>query len=185
VEVLTRKKALIQWAIGALLVIDLVLVGLNWRLASAPRTPRTELALLRRQHALLAADVARAEQIRKNMPSTDHECDTFFTQNLRPAGSGYSSLVSDLGAVAREAGLSTENITFRQHTADRRGVVEIEIGEVVNGDYQSVVRFINGLEHSGNFYVLDGLALAAGSAPGSAGDMKLKLNLQLRTYFRS
>jgi hypothetical protein len=179
--VLTRKKALIQWAIGALLVMDLVLVGLNWRLSSTPRTPRNEMVLLRRQHALLAADVARAEQIRKNMPATDHECDTFFTQNLRPAGSGYSSLVSDLGAVAREAGLSTENITFRQHTADKRGVVEVEIGEVVNGDYQSVVRFINGLEHSGNFYVLEGLALAA----GSAGDMKLKLNLQLRTYFRS
>jgi Tfp pilus assembly protein PilO len=182
--VLTRKKAVIQWAIGALLVIDLVLAGLNWRLTSAPRTPRTELALLRRQHALLAADVARAEQIRKNMPATDHECDTFFTQNLRPAGSGYSSLVSDLGAVAHDAGLSTENITFRQHTADKRGVVEVEIGASVDGDYPSVVRFINGLEHSGNFYVLDGLALA-GSGSGSVGDMKLKLNLQLRTYFRS
>jgi hypothetical protein len=47
-----------------------------------------------------------------------------------------------------------------------------------------VVRFINGLEHSGNFYVLDGLALA-GSGSGSVGDMRLKLNLQLRTYFRS
>ena len=106
---------MIQWGIGAVLVIDLGLVVVNWRLATAPRTPRTELNLLRRQHNLLAADVARAEQIRKDMPGTDHQCDTFFTENLRPAGSGYSSVVSDLGAVAHDAGLATENITFRQH----------------------------------------------------------------------
>ena len=58
-------------------------------------------------------------------------------------------------------------------------MVEIEISTVVDGDYASLVRFINGLEHSNNFYVLDNLALAAGSAG------VLKLNLQLRTYFRS
>ena len=39
-------------------------------------------------------------------------------------------------------------------------MVEVEISTVVNGDYPSVVRFINGLEHSDNFYVLDNLALA-------------------------
>jgi hypothetical protein len=51
---------------------------------------------------------------------------------------------------------------------------------VVSGDYSSVVRFVNNLEHSDTFYVLDGLALAAN---GSGG--QLRLNLQLRTYFRS
>jgi Tfp pilus assembly protein PilO len=174
-----RKKRLIQWGIGAVLLIDLGLLAVNWRLATEPSTPRTELNLLRRRHNLLAADVARAEQIRKEMPGTDRQCDTFFTENLHPAGIGYSSVVSDLGAVAHEAGLATENLSFRQHPADRRGVVEVEISTVVNGDYASVVRFINGLEHSNNFYVLDNLALAP-SSPGV-----LKLNLQLRTYFRT
>jgi hypothetical protein len=41
------------------------------------------------------------------------------------------------------------------------------------------VRFINGLERSKNFYVLDGLSLAAGSGGN------LRLNLRLRTYFRT
>ena len=175
----TRKKRLLQWVIGTVIVLDIALVVVNFRLAAEPHAPRTELSLLRRQHALLAADVARAEEIRKNMPGTDAQCDAFFNQNLRPASAAYSSLVSDLGAVARGAGLNTESITFRQHTADRRGVVEVEISAVVNGDYSSVVRFINGLDHSDSFYVLDGLALAA-----STGG-QLKLNLQLRTYFRS
>jgi len=177
--VLTRKKRLIQWGIAAVLVLDVALLIINFRLTAQPQTPKAELGLLRREHALMAADVARAEEIRKNMPGTDRQCDTFFMQNLRPSGSAYSSLVSELGAVAHDAGLSTENITFRQHSADRRGVVEVEIGTVVNGDYPSVVRFINGLEHTDGFYVLDGLALAANTGG------QLKLNLQLRTYFRA
>jgi len=94
-------------------------------------------------------------------------------------GSGYSSIVSDLGTMARESGLRAENVNFRQHPADKRGVIEVEISEIVNGDYPSVVRFINSLEHSDTFYVLDGLSLAAGSAG------ELRLNMQLRTYFRS
>ncbi len=92
---------------------------------------------------------------------------------------GYSALEDDLGALARTAGLRTEGLSFRQHPADKRGVTEIEIGATVDGDYPSVVRFIDGLERSDNFYILDSLSLAAGSAG------QLKLNLQLRTFFRT
>jgi len=55
----------------------------------------------------------------------------------------------------------------------------VEIGASVSGDYPNIVRFINGLEHSDTFYVLDSLTLGAGSAGG------LGLNLHLRTYFRT
>jgi Tfp pilus assembly protein PilO len=175
----SKNKLLIRWLIGAVLAIDLVLLVVNWRLNAQPATPRVELNLLRKQHALLAADVARAQQIRNEMPRIEQQSETFFNQNLQPAGTGYSSVVSDFGTLTRDAGLQAEHISFRQHPADKRGVVEVEISSVVNGDYPSVVRFINGLEHSDNFYVLEGLELAAGSAG------ELRLNLQLRTYFKT
>ena len=163
----------------AVVAIDLLLAGVNWRMAASGRAPKNQLAMLRREHALMAADLARAQRIQQALPAVEQQCDTFFKQNLRPAGSGYSSLVSDLGTLAQHAGLRADDITFRQHTADKRGVVEVEIGAAINGDYPSVVRFIDGLEHSDTFYVLDGLTLAAGSAG------QLRLNLQLRTFFRS
>ena len=174
-----RRQKLNRWALGAVLLTDLVLVGVNWRMATAPQPDQSELGLLKRQHDLLAADVARGEKIRKDLPAVEQQCDAFFKEQLRPAARGYSAVVDNLGEVARAAGLRTENITFRQHNPDKRGVIVVDIGATVNGDYPSVVRFINGLEHSDNFYVLDELSLAAGSA-GS-----LKLNLRLRTYFRT
>jgi hypothetical protein len=76
--------------------------------------------------------------------------------------------------------LQAGNLSFHQHEPDKRGVTQVDIFAVVDGDYSSVVRFVNDLQHSDTFYVLDGLSLAGG---GSGG--QLKLNLQLRTYFRS
>lgn len=176
---LRTRKILIQVLLGALVVVDLALVGINWRMAATPRTPPSELKLLARQHALLAADVARAQKIRQNLPAIEKSNDNFFHDRFRSTGAGYSELEDDLGALARAAGLRTEGLSFRQHPADKRGVSEIEIGATVDGDYPSVVRFIDGLERSDNFYILDSLSLAAGSTG------QLKLNLQLRTFFRT
>ena len=174
-----RKKILIRVLLGVIVLADLVLLGVNWNLTASPRSPQTELKLLARQHALMAADVARAEKIRENLPAIQKESDGFFHDQFRPIASGYSALEDDLGVLARTAGLRTESLSFRQEAADKGGVSAIQIGATVDGDYPSVVRFIDSLERSENFYILDSLSLAAGS-PG-----QLKLNLQLRTFFRS
>jgi Type II secretion system (T2SS), protein M subtype b len=174
-----RNRTLIQWVLGAVLLIDLVLVGIIWRMSTTPRTGPADIVLLKRQHDLLAADVARGARIRETLPAVEKQCDTFLMEQLPAVTSGYSSVVDNLGEVARTAGLRTENVAYRQHDPDKHGIIVVEIGATVNGDYPSVVRFINGLERSNNFYVLDGLQLAESSAGN------VKLNLRLRTYFRS
>jgi Tfp pilus assembly protein PilO len=166
--------------LGIVVAADIVLAGVNWQMVEANRTPQAELNALKRQHALMADDVTRAQTIRTTLPEIEQQCDTFFKQTFRPIGSGYSSVISDFGTLTRGAGLQAENLNFHQHEADKRGVTQVDISAVVSGDYSSVVRFVNNLEHSDTFYVLDGLALAAN---GSGG--QLRLNLQLRTYFRS
>jgi Tfp pilus assembly protein PilO len=175
------KKNLIRGLLAIVLLVDVVLIALIWNMGSSPQAPKNGLTMLRRQHALLAADVSRAEKIRAQLPEIRRQGDAFFTQNLRPLGSGYSSLISDLGTLAKQSGLQTENFSFHQHEADKQGVVQLDIATVVNGDYSSVVRFINGLERSDTFYVLDGLSLA----PSSTSTTELRLNLQLRTFFRT
>src|SRR5713101_1417251 len=173
-----RRKIAIRWALAVVLVVDAGLVFVNWRASAAdPRALQQQLKDAKRQRDLLDADVRRAQEIEKRLPEVKHECDQFFTDELREASSGYSSIVGDLGGIAKSAGLRTDSITFRQHELANRGVVEV--ATTVEGDYPSLVSFINGLERSHNFYLLDSLQLAS-STGGS-----LKLNLQLRTYFRS
>ena len=176
-----RTKTIIRVILGIVVAADIVLAGVNWQMAAANRTPQAELNVLKRQEALMAADVTRAETILGTLPQIEQQCDTFFRQNFRPIGSGYSSVISDFGSLSRGAGLQAENLGFHQHEADKRGVTEIDMTAVIQGDYSSVVRFVNNLEHSDTFYVLDGLSLAASGSSGG----QLRLNLQLHTYFRS
>jgi Tfp pilus assembly protein PilO len=175
-----RIKTIIRVILGVIVVVDLTLAALSWQMADANRTPQSELNAVKRQHSLMAADITRAETIRTTLPAVEQQCDSFFRQNFRPITSGYSSVISNFGSLSRGAGLQAENLNFHRHDADKRGVTEVDVSAVVDGDYSSVVRFVNDLEHSDTFYVLDGLSLAAS---GSGG--QLKLNLQLRTYFRS
>ncbi len=172
-------QKLIRWLLGLVLVADLALAAVNWRMASAPRDPDAELHMLRQQRALLAADIARAKKIRAELGDIEQEGDAFFKQQIVPEETGYSGLSENFGKLANAAGVRASNITYRTGEPDKRGVIEIEIGATVSGDYPNIVRFINGLEHSETFYVLDSLTLGAGSSGG------LGLNLHLRTFFRS
>jgi Tfp pilus assembly protein PilO len=172
-------QTLIRWLLVLVLVADLALAAVNWKMTAAPGDPDAELHTLRQQRALLAADVARAKKIRDELSDIERDGGEFFQKQIVPARSGYSALSGNFGDLARAAGVRTSNITYRTGNADKRGVIEIEIGATISGEYPNIVRFINGLEHSDTFYVLDSLTLGAGSSGG------LGLNLHLRTFFRS
>ena len=175
------RKNVIRWALGALLVLDVALVVVNWRASvSDPKALRQQRSALEMQRKWLDADVSRAKAIKGSLPEIQTQCDKFYTDAFQQASSGYSSVVADVGAIAKQAGLQSSAVTFRQKEIANRGITEVELAATVEGDYASLVRFLNGLERSRNFYVLDSLSLAS-----SAGSSSLKLNLQLRTYFRS
>jgi Tfp pilus assembly protein PilO len=157
---------------GALLVVD-------WRAARASmRSQREQAAQLNRQAALLASDVARADSIRSRIPLVKQNSDRFYADQFLPAATGYSSIVAELGELAGHSGLKTGGISFKQKELPKRGVTEIQISASVEGDYPSLIHFINGLERSKNFYLLDNLQLA------SVTTGSIKLQLELRTYFR-
>jgi Tfp pilus assembly protein PilO len=163
-----------------LLVLDGALLVFDWRARqSSTQAEKDKARQLAAQQQLLEKDVTRAEAIRNHMSEVRHNCDRFYQDQFLPTATGYSSLETDLGEIAAHAGLKTTGVTFKQSPVEKRGVVEVQITAAVEGDYPSLIHFINGLERSKNFYLLNNLSLVS-SSTGS-----IKLNLELRTYFRS
>src|SRR5574337_363876 len=150
-----RRKSLIRWALAAMLAVDAVLAAVNWRPAPSAQEQKRELEQRQRLRDLLAADVRRAEGIRQQLPDVQRAGDKFFTEQLGEATTGYSSVVADLGGIARKAGLDMSSLTFKQREVASRGVVEIDVAGTVEGDYPNLLNFLSGLEHSDNFYLLD------------------------------
>lgn len=176
------EKKLILSALAIILVLDVVLAVVSYRLtADNQAAQKQSLAEARNRKKVLESAVQRANNIRASLPQVQKQCDAF-EGSFRPSSRGYSGILSDIAQIAKKAGLSTEAISFRQEDLQNRGMIKVEVNAVVAGDYTSVVRFINGLQRSENFYILDNLSLAS---TAETRGTSLKLNMHLKTYFRA
>ncbi|HKS82794.1 MAG TPA: GspMb/PilO family protein [Candidatus Acidoferrales bacterium] len=177
------KAAWKLWVILALLVLVMADIALAVFLSQsgthsemAMRTERDRLAMTAK---LLNADVRRADKIRASLPQVGKDCTKFYEKTFPSADVGYSSIESDLDSIASHAGLRTSGVSFKPTELKDRGVTQLEITAELNGDYASIIRFINGLEVSKNFYLLNDLSLDSASTGG------IRLQLKLHTYFRT
>ena len=172
-----RKR--IRIGILAVLAADVLLVWFNWQIVGAePEQQQLQRDRLRQQHQQWGDDVRRVADIRNRLAQTERDCETFFAEQFLGEDVGSSTVVDDLTSIASSAGLQTSTVTYKSQEREKRNVMEMAITASVEGSYASITKFIRGLERSERFYLMEHLALA--SAQG--GD--LKLNLQLKTYFR-
>lgn len=177
--IILHRNNVIKAALAVILIADAALIGVQWKLSNSPHVQSSDLTRLTLLEKQYRADNTRLERFRTELPADEKQWDEFFNTHFHPAGAGYSAISEDLGDLSRTAGLRSDTIAFHQHPADARGLMQVDITTAVEGDYDNLVQFLNKLEHSDNFYVLDSLALA----PSTVG--KLRLNVQLRTYFRT
>ncbi len=179
----TVRKRIILGGVILLALADVALAAYSWQLSSTPHAPRQELAVETRQHDLLRADIRRAQSIRDNIPAIQKDCDRF-EQSLFPASSGYSAVRSELGAIARKSGSRLEDLSFKPTDIASRGMTEVAIDATVNGNYKSVIAFLNGLQRSASLYEVDSLTLASENANQASANL-IKVALHLKTYFRT
>ncbi len=179
----TLRKRIILVAVVLLVLADIGLAAYSWQLASAPHAPNEEFAAQAKLHSLLKKSIDNAQKIRDNIPAIQKDCD-HFEQSLSPASSGYSAVRSELGAIARKSGIQLEDLSFKQTEIANRGMTEVAIDATVNGNYKSVIGFLNGLQRSANLYEVDALTLASENANQASANI-IKVALHLKSYFRT
>lgn len=177
----SRKwKLAVKIALACVLVVDGALIVVSWRAASeAPESQAMERAQLAANAKLLAADVRKGYELEARLPNVSRECDDFYQKDLQPASSGDTSVLSDIGKIAREANVQTGGLQLHDKDLKERGLEEVEISGTVQGDYQSLIKLIDGIERSPHFYLLEKLTLT------SEDSGVVKLQIGLRTYFRT
>jgi Tfp pilus assembly protein PilO len=176
----TFKKRLIIGGISLLLLADVTLGFYRWHLATAPSTPADRLAEEKERLKLQRADVEYAEKKAANLPKTLKDCDKF--EHDLPSSNTVSSTISaDLGDISKKSGVQLTGITFRDKEIPNRNITEREMEASISGQYENVVRFLNGVQKSPNFYVVDSLNLETeSSAPN-----QLRVGLHMRSFFRT
>src|SRR5205823_12638475 len=101
----------------------------------------------------------------KKIPHAKDEIDNFFQDRFPDKESAISS---DLGKVASESGVRVTGEKYTVKDAQIEGLERIEIAANLSGDYLQLVRFINALERSRLFFVVDSVELG-GEQTGIVG----------------
>jgi hypothetical protein len=177
------RKRLILAGLALLVAGDVGLLAYNLHLSSTPRTPKQQLTAEVQQLELLRADIRRADEIKRKMPSTQQDCDKF-EHSLRPAISGYSAVTAEIGSIAEKSALHVDALTFKQNPIPNRNLEVVDMDATVNGDYASVVHFLNGLQRSENVYEVDSLTVTGDTQSRSANG-PVRVVLHMKTYFRT
>jgi hypothetical protein len=167
-------------ALAILLLADVGLAVFLWQSTrQGPEEMQAQLVHLQLQAKLLKADITRAEKIRASLPQAGKDCDAFYRQSFLDPVTGYSDIETDLDSIASKAGVKTSGFGFKQKDVKDRGVTQITIDTSVNADYPAVIAFIDGLERSKYFYLVDEVEMTSSEGGG------IRLQLGLHTFFRT
>lgn len=167
-------------ALAVLLTADVALGIFLWQTSRmGPAELRAESSRLATESRLLKADIARGEKIRTSLPQVGKDCDAFYHDSFLDPVTGYSDIETDLDSIAAKAGVKTAGFGFKQKEVKDRGVTQISINTTVDADYPAIIEFINGLERSKYFYLLDEVQMTSAQSGG------IQLQIALHTFFRT
>lgn len=155
---------------GALLSMYRVVYAVRFDQLASLATARAEaLDSLRQEHQQLESLLERAEANRAGIDSLYEE--RFSTERER-----LTRVISEVKDLARRSGLDPGNISYPEEVIGEHGLIKKSIVFSVEGTYLSLRRFINFLELSDSFLVLEGIAV-------SDAEPKLRINLTISTLF--
>jgi len=169
----TRKN--LMPVVVALIVLDLACVGYLVSPVGRSRQARQrEYVKLRQQLVAKQQEVLPTRGMDQKLKQASKDI-TGFYDNRFPTE--YSSVAEELGKIAADTGVHVSGVKYDEKDAPIEGLHKLIMELSISGDYLQEVKFINSLERSKMFFLIDGIAL--GEQQGN-----VRLQLKLETYMR-
>jgi Tfp pilus assembly protein PilO len=173
---LYERRRLVQGALLMLLIVNVVLGFFAFR---PNPIERGELERLRIERRGRQETVDRLRQIQASLVESARRGDQFYDVQFLPASTGYATLMEEVERIANATGVKKGSESYSsQPVKDRPGIEAVDIDTSVDGDYSKMVRFINQLEQSKLFFIVDSLGVGSNQTKG------VRLSVKLVTYFK-
>jgi type IV pilus assembly protein PilO len=160
--------------VALLLILNLVLavrLFLAWstlRAASADQLQQQQTA-----YRALQLEMAPLRGLPQKVALSRTQADDFYGARFPAAYSTISSTINDL---ASKNNVRLTNLAYTP-TPAIAGLAEVRMDASLSGEYAPLMHFINGLERSKNFFLINGLTLTG--QQGGLVNLRLKLNTYL------
>jgi Tfp pilus assembly protein PilO len=167
----TRKK--LKIAIGVMVGVSVASVGvLLSPLVGSTESRQQELNQLRAQLTAKNRQVEPLRGLDQKIPQAKQQIDDFYKIRF----SAHDSDVAEtLGSLSKQTGVKIESIKYKTDDPEPVGLRRDEIEASIEGDYQPLMKFLNGLERSKVFFIVNSIGLATQNGP-------IKLQMKLETY---
>ena len=134
-----------------------------------------EYNLVREEYQSKLRENGPVRDIDKRLTDARKQTDQFLDERIP---NRYSEMSDVIGKLANENHVQVSTIHYDAKDTEIAGLQQININTQITGDYNNQMRFINALERSKTFFVIDSVNLA-GSESGA-----VRLDMRLETFKR-
>lgn len=175
----SRARKRLRMVLFSLLALDGVLLLLVFRPPGRSWVEQERrLQNIRGQHEARVNAVHSMRDLRGKLQTSAQTEMAFSRENFLPRRTAFSGMLANLEALATQDSLRPSDASYRlEELGGAPGWVSVGVNLTVEGNYTDLVRFINHLEKSELFWIIEGMNVSAGQSRG------LRLGLQMRTYF--
>jgi type IV pilus assembly protein PilO len=167
----TRRK--LKIAVGVMAGISALSIGLLVSpLVGSPAARQQDMNQLRAQLTAKSRQVEPLRGLDKKIPLATEQIDQFYKERFSAHD---SEVAAALGDLAKETGVKVQTAKYKFGDPEPVGLRRLEIETSIQGDYQPLAKFLNGLERSKVFFIINGIALAQQNGP-------VQLQMKLETY---
>lgn len=171
----TRKK--IQTAVVAMGIVDVLALAIYISpLVGSADTRRQEINRLQGELAVKTRQVEPLKNLDTKVKTASHQIAEFYTKRF-PAQ--YSEIATQLGKLTSANGMTIEQAKYTPRDIGPGRLQPVEMDAELVGNYNSLAHFINALERSDMFFIINSVSLG--------GDQQgpVKLNMKLETYLKA
>jgi len=175
---LSRTRKRIQIAMIALLVVDVLAIAfLLSPLRSNQQQREHDLEQAKNDLQLKMQEVKPLLGMEDKLKNADKDLGKFFNSRLPER---QSAIVTELARLAQQNNVRISQEKYEPKVSDLPELTEVQIDTSIEGDYISLVKFINALERDKMFFTVKSLQLTSEQQSSN-----VKLALKTQTFLRN
>ena len=168
--------------LGVVAVLNLVLyITLNLPRMHRQVVEERRVSDLTQNLAEVSRRVALMKDLDQRFETEKTKVDTFYNDILGAKDTRMIEIQREVRAIAASLGMDPETIAYQPEILDKVGLISFNINVPLAGDYRNLRQFINKIEKSKNFLIVESVSLGGAKDGGAL----LDLNIRLSTYFEA
>jgi type IV pilus assembly protein PilO len=173
-----EPRVLLRGIIGALLLVNVIAAVIAFKPfgGGADDLQRDE-ANLQQQLTALRKRIADSKQLVEKMQTSRHDKDQFLAKYVTDAGVGASTMAEELDRIATASGVRPMPSSLNRQDVEGSETFKMyTITSSYEGNYAALAKFINLVDKSPKFLIIESLETEAPQQNGAALNVRLKID---------